>query len=92
MTQQQPDSKQILKELQRDMANVETRDMHQANRLKAINDSIAQTIEHDDDDLGDRIQDLIESLEEEIAHFEADHPELTRRIQHMINALANAGL
>lgn len=92
MTQQQPDSKQILKELQRDLSNVETRDMQQANRLKAINDSIAQTIEHHDDDLGDKIQDIVEALEEGIAHFEADHPELSQRIRHVITTLTNAGL
>jgi prefoldin subunit 5 len=78
-----------LKELQGRLADVDTVTEQREQRLQAVNEQIDQIL---DPERESEYEQLRERLNEAIADFQEDHPQLVVAFRDIVTALSNMGI
>jgi prefoldin subunit 5 len=82
----------LLKKLRIEINNIKVVDKSSIEMLNKMKTEIDNALKQSETDEGIEKSSLIERLEKAVEHFEASHPELTARMNNVINVLNNLGL
>ena len=82
----------LLKKLKLEINNIESVDKSSVDMLNKMKTEIEKALERSEKELEIEKSSLIDKLEKSVEHFEASHPELTAKINNVINFLNNVGL
>jgi Domain of unknown function (DUF4404) len=82
----------LLKKLQLEINNIKLADKSSIEMLNKVKMEIDKALEKSESELEIEKSSLLERLEVAVEHFEASHPELTARINNVINFLNSLGL
>ena len=84
--------RELLTKLRLELKNINTVDKSSEELLTDLKNQIDVLLERDDKKVTEKHSSLLEELKEATEHFEASHPELTAKMNNVINVLANLGL
>ncbi len=89
-----PDSElnDLLTKLALELKNIKSVDKSSKKLLNQLKNDIDILLKNDDIKVTSSHLSLLESLKESTEHFEASHPELTAKMNNVINFLNNLGL
>ena len=82
----------LLKKLRLEINNISLTDKSSIEMLNGLKSEIERVLEQDASKLDSGKSSLLNKMEKSVEHFEASHPELTAKIQNVINFLNNLGL
>jgi len=82
--------KNDLEELKAEIINLEDKDPQIVGRLRKIAESIEKALDESSDTSPD--DDLIQGLQGNIEHFEAEHPTITGILDRITKALSSMGI
>jgi hypothetical protein len=82
----------LLKKLRIEINNIKVVDKSSVEMLNKMKAEIDKALKQSETDHGIEKSSLIERLEKAVEHFEASHPELTAKMNNVINFLNNLGL
>ena len=86
------DLQNLLKKLRTEINNIKVADKSSVEMLNNMKMEIDNALKRSENDQGIEKSSLLERLELAVEHFEASHPELTAKINNVINVLNNLGL
>lgn len=87
-----PELQSLLKKLKLEINNIKLVDKSSIEMLNKMKKEIDTALERNEAEQGIEKSSLIERLEKSVEHFEASHPELTAKMNNVINFLNNVGL
>ena len=82
----------LLKKLKLEINNIKLADKSSIEMLNKMKKEIDTALERSEAEQDIEKSSLIEKLEKSVEHFEASHPELTAKMNNVINFLNNLGL
>jgi hypothetical protein len=82
----------LLKKLRIEINNIKVVDKSSIEMLNKMKAEIDKALKQSETDQGIEKSSLIERLEKAVEHFEASHPDLTAKMNNVINFLNNLGL
>ncbi len=87
-----PELQSLLKKLKLEINNIKLVDKSSIEMLNKMKKEIDTALERNEAEQEIGKSNLIEWLEKSVEHFEASHPELTAKMNNVINFLNNIGL
>ena len=82
----------LLKKLKLEINNIKSVDKSSVEMLDKMKKEIDRALERSEAKQEIEKSSLVERLEKSVEHFEASHPELTAKMNNVINFLNNVGL
>ncbi|HKI78995.1 MAG TPA: DUF4404 family protein [Ignavibacteriaceae bacterium] len=82
----------LLKKLKLEINNIDSTDESSLEKLSNIKDEIEYVLENGVKGLKSEESSLLDRLEDFVENFEASHPELTAKMNNIINFMNNLGL
>lgn len=82
----------LLKKLKLEINNIKSVDKSSVEMLDKMKKEIDRALERSEAKQEIEKSSLVEWLEKSVEHFEASHPELTAKMNNVINFLNNVGL
>ena len=82
----------LLKKLKLEINNIKSVDKSSVEMLDKMKREIDRALERSEAKQEIEKSSLVERLEKSVEHFEASHPELTAKMNNVINFLNNVGL
>ena len=82
----------LLKKLRTEINNIKVVDKSSVEMLDKMKKEIDRALERSEAKQEIEKSSLVERLEKSVEHFEASHPELTAKMNNVINFLNNVGL
>lgn len=82
----------LLKKLRIEIDNIQVVDKSSVEMLNKMKTEIDKVLKQSENDQEIEKSSLLEKLEKAVEHFEAAHPELTAKMNNVINFFNNVGL